>query len=73
MMQHAESFEYLVYTGPFMTPRFQARPSPPIAVLRVAVKLLETGLQLAILTLEHLDIAVDGEWDWIATGKFREV
>ena len=62
-----------MYTRPVMTPSFQARPSPPIVVFHVAVKLLETGLQLAIFTLEHLDIAVNGERDWIATGKFREV
>ena len=68
-MQHTESFEDLVCKGLVMVLNYQARPCPSATVLRAAVKLLETGNELRMLTLEHLDIAVGGERNWVAIGE----
>ena len=68
-MEHTEGFENLVCKGLVMVFNLQARPCPSTAVLRAAVKLLETGNELRMLTLEHLDIAVDGERTSVAIGE----
>lgn len=67
-LQHTESFEYLMGQRPVKVLNFQARPSPSTAALRAAVELLEAGDKLRMLTLEHLDIAVDDELNWVAIG-----